>query len=165
MTKAVAVALNPITALDLIGGAAIDLGLILNLSQIYGLPMTKSGALQLLKTIAMGMGGIAGGEFLVMMGLSGLKGLLGAALPVTGGLSAAPYTAIAIAQATAAGVATYAIGQITKNYLANGATWNSGSPKRAVSEILSSIDEDSIISRIKQELSTKLSRPNESQKK
>jgi GTPase len=159
MTKAVAVALNPITALDLIGGAAIDLGLILSLSKIYGLPMTKSGALQLFKTIALGMGGIAGGEALVMLGLSGLKGLLGAAMPVTGGLTAAPYTAIAIAQATAAGVATYAIGQITKTYLVNGATWNANSPKQAVTEILSSIDEDSIVSRIKQELSAKLVRP------
>ncbi len=159
MAKAVAVALNPVTALDLIGGAAIDLGLILSLSKIYGLPMTKSGALQLFKTIALGMGGIAGGEALVMLGLSGLKGLLGAAMPVTGGLAAAPYTAIAIAQATAAGVATYAIGQITKTYLVNGATWNANSPRQAVTEILSSIDEDSIVSRIKQELSAKLVRP------
>ncbi len=165
MTKAVAVALNPITALDLIGGAAIDLGLILSLSQIYGLPMTKSGALQLFKTIAMGMGGVAGGEFLVMMGLSGLKGLLGVTIPVTGGATAAPYTAIAIAQATAAGAATYAIGQITKTYLVNGATWHANSPKQAVAEILSSIDENSIISRIKQELSAKLARPQESQEK
>jgi GTPase len=159
MAKAVAVALNPVTALDLIGGAAIDLGLILSLSKIYGLPMTKSGALQLFKTIALGMGGIAGGEALIMLGLSGLKGLLGAAMPVTGGLAAAPYTAIAIAQATAAGVATYAIGQITKTYLINGATWNANSPKQAMTEILSSIDEDSIVSRIKQELSAKLVRP------
>jgi GTPase len=165
MTKAVAVALNPITALDLIGGVAIDLGLIVNLSQIYGLPMTKSGALQLLKTIALGMGGIAGGEFLVMIGLSGLKGLLGAALPITGGLAVAPYTAIALAQATAAGVATYSIGQITKTYLVNGAKWHVNSPKRAVSEILSSIDEDSIISRIKQELSTKLAHSGENHSK
>jgi GTPase len=159
MTKAVAVALNPVTAIDLIGGAAIDLGLILSLSKIYGLPMTKSGALQLFKTIALGMSSIAGGEALVMLGLSGLKGLLGAAMPITGGLAAAPYTAIAIAQATAAGVATYAIGQITKTYLINGATWNANSPKQAVTEILSSIDEDSIVSRIKQELSAKLVRP------
>jgi GTPase len=100
-----------------------------------------------------------------MMGLSGLKGLLGITIPVTGGATVAPYTAIAIAQATAAGAATYAIGQITKTYLVNGATWNANSPKRAVAEILNSIDEDSIISRIKQELSAKLARPRKSQEK
>jgi GTPase len=158
MTKAVAVALNPITALDLIGGAAIDLGLILSLSQVYGLPMTKGGALQLFRTIILGMGGVAGGEILMTLGLSGLKGLLGASVPVTGGLAAAPYTAIAIAQATAAGVATYSIGQITKTYLANGANWHRNSPKNAVGEILQTIDEDSIVSRIKQELQGKLAR-------
>jgi GTPase len=159
MTKAVAVALNPVTALDLLAGAAIDVAMIINLSKIYDLPLTKQGAAKLFQTILLGMGGIATGEVLVTLGLSGLKGLLGTAAPVTGGLSIAPYTAVAIAQATMAGVATYSIGQIAKTYLANGASWSEHSPKTVVKEILATIDEDSIMNRIKQELTHKLERP------
>jgi GTPase len=162
MTKAVAVALNPIIALDLIGGAAIDIGVILSLSQIYGLPMTKPGAMKLFKTIALGTGGIATGELLATLGLSGLKSLLGVIAPATGGLSIAPYTAIAIAQATAAGLATYYIGQVTKTYLAQGANWGENSPKTIVQDILSSIDESSILKRIEQELRDRLHRPSQS---
>jgi GTPase len=156
MTKAVAVALNPIAALDLLGGAVIDIGVILNLSKIYGLPMTKQGAMKLFKTIALGAGGIATGEFLATLGLSGLKSLLGAAVPATGGLSIAPYTAIAITQAGAAGLATYSIGQVTKAYLSNGANWSENSPKSVVRQILSSIDEESILQRIKQEVTDRI---------
>jgi flavoprotein len=83
---------------------------------------------------------------------------LGIAAPVTGGLSIAPYTAIAVAQATMAGVATYSIGQVAKTYLANGASWSDQSPKTVVKEILATIDEDSIMNRIKQELTHQLER-------
>lgn len=159
MTKSVAVALNPVTALDLLAGAAIDVAMIINLSKIYDLPLTKKGAAQLFQTILLGMGGIATGEVLVTLGLSGLKGLLGMAAPVTGGLSIAPYTAVALAQATMAGVATYSIGQVAKTYLANGASWSEQSPKTVVKEILATIDEDSIVNRIKQELTHQLERP------
>jgi GTPase len=159
MAKSVAVALNPVTVLDLLAGAAIDVAMIINLSQIYDLPLTKQGAAQLFQTILLGMGGIATGEVLVTLGLSGLKGLLGIAAPVTGGLSIAPYTAVALAQATMAGVATYSIGQVAKTYLANGASWSDHSPKTVVKEILATIDEDSIMNRIKQELTHQLERP------
>ncbi len=159
MAKAVAVALNPVTALDLLAGAAIDVAMIVNLSKIYDLPLTKQGAAKLFQTILLGMGGIATGEVLVTLGLSGLKGLLGIAAPVTGGLSIAPYTAVAVAQATMAGVATYSIGQVAKTYLANGASWSEHSPKTVVKEILATIDEDSIMNRIKQELNRQLERP------
>jgi GTPase len=159
MTKAVAVALNPVAALDLLGGAVVDIGVILQLSKIYGIPMTKQGAVQLFKTIALGSGGVAASEFLATLGLGGLKSLLGIAAPATGGLSIAPYTAIAVAQAAAAGLATYSIGQVTKVYLANGAKWSENSPKSVVRQILSSIDEDSILQRIKQELQQRVDRP------
>ncbi len=158
MAKAVAVALNPVTALDLLAGAAIDIAMIMNLAKIYDLPLTKQGAAKLFQTILLGMGGIATGEVLVTLGLSGLKGLLGMAAPVTGGLSIAPYTAVAVAQATMAGVATYSIGQVAKTYLANGASWSEHSPKSVVQDILATIDEDSIMNRIKQELTHQLER-------
>lgn len=158
MAKAMAVALNPVTMLDLVGGAAIDVTLIVVLSRLYGIPMTQQAAIGLLQKIALSMGGITASELLLTLGLGSLKSLLGAAAPATGGISLAPYVSVAMAQAGVAGVSSYAIGQVAKTYLANGATWGSDSPKAVVTEILSSLDEASILSRIKAELQAKLNR-------
>ena len=156
MTKAVAIALNPVTAVDLFTGAVIDVGMILALSRLYSIPMTQQGAISLLQKIAICMGGLSASELLATLGLSSLKGLLGLAAPVTGGVSLAPYLSIAVTQAGIGGVSTYAIGQVTKTYLANGASWGPDGPKAVVTHILDSLDEASILSRIKQELNAKL---------
>ncbi len=158
MVKAMAVALNPVTAFDLFSGAVIDVGIILSLSRLYGITMTQSGAVQLLKNIALSMGGISASELLATLGLSSVKGLLGLTIPATGGLSFAPYLSVAIAQGGVAGVSSYAIGQVTKTYLANGASWGEQSPKVVVQKILDSLDEKSILNRIKTELRAKLNR-------
>lgn len=158
MTKAVAIALNPVTILDLLTGAVIDVAMIIALSRLYGLPMTQSGAIALLQRIGFSMGGISASEFLASLGLSSLKGLLGLTAPATGGASLAPYISIAITQAGVAGVACYAIGQVTKTYLANGASWGPDGPKAVVKKILETLDEASILNRIKWELSAKLVR-------
>jgi len=50
--KGVAVALNPIPVADLLAAAAIDVSMVIHLSKIYGLPMSKSEAGELIKTIA-----------------------------------------------------------------------------------------------------------------
>ncbi|TVQ08326.1 MAG: DUF697 domain-containing protein [Leptolyngbya sp. DLM2.Bin27] len=157
--KAVAVALNPITVADLVGGTVIDVMLILNLSRLYGLPMTRPAALKLLKQIALGLGGITVSELVITLGLSSLKGLLGVSAVATGGLAIAPYIPVAIAQGGVAGLATYGIGQITKTYLTNGATWGPDGPRAVVSSILDSLDEASILNRIKAELRAKISAP------
>jgi uncharacterized protein (DUF697 family) len=159
MTKAIAVALNPITVLDVLTGAIVDIAMIFTLSRLYGLPMTQAGAAQLLRTIAIELGGLSISELLVTFGLSSLKGVLGASAPATGGLSLAPYTSVAMAQAAAVGVATYGIGQVTKRYLTNGARWGPGGPKSVVSSILNDLDEASILSRIKTELAAKVTPP------
>ena len=158
MLKAMAVALNPVTAIDLFSGAVVDVSMILSLSRLYGITMTQSGAVKLLKNIALSMGGISASEIIANFGLSSLKGVLGLSIPVTGGLSFAPYASVAIAQGGVAGVSCYAIGQVTKTYLANGASWGEQSPKIVVKKILDSLDEESILNRIKAELSAKLNR-------
>jgi GTPase len=155
-TKSLAIALNPITFLDIISSAAIDIAMILTLSKLYGIPMNQKDAVSLLKKIAIALGGIGAGELLTTLGLSSLKGALGLAAPVTGGFSLVPYVSVAVAQAAIAGVSSYGIGQVAKRYLANGASWGPNSPKTVVKEILSSIDQSYILSRIKLELSEKL---------
>jgi GTP-binding protein Era len=67
-----------------------------------------------------------------------------------------PYLSVAVTQAGVAGVSSYGIGQVTKTYLANGASWGSEGPKAVVQRILASLDETSILNRIKAELQAKL---------
>jgi len=156
MTKAVAVALNPVTVLDLFTGAVVDVAMILALSRLYGIPMTQSAAIALLQKIAISMGGISASEVLTTLGLSSLKGLLGLSTSVTGGASLIPYVSVAITQAGVAGVSSYAIGHVSNTYLANGASWGLDGPKAVVKNILDSLDEESILNRIKGELQSKL---------
>jgi hypothetical protein len=156
MTKAVAIALNPVTVVDILTATVIDLVMILTLSRLYGISMTQQGAVGLLQKIAISMGGLSVSELLATLGLSSLKGLLGLSAPATGGVSLAPYLSVALTQAGVAGVSSYAIGQVTKVYLANGASWGPDGPKAVVSRILSSLDETSILNRIKGELGAKL---------
>ena len=156
ITKALAIALNPITVVDIVSSAAIDVAMILTLSKLYGITMTQQGALNLLRKIAMAMGGIGASELLATLGLSSLKGMLGLAAPATAGASLLPYVSVALTQAGVAGVSSYGIGQITKRYLANGAAWGPHGPKTVVNDILTSLDQTFIINRIKAELRRKL---------
>ncbi len=156
MTKALAIALNPVTVVDILSAVIIDISLILGLSKLYGIPMTEAGAVKLLQKIALSMGGIGASELLANLGLSGLKALLGISATATAGMTIAPYLSIAITQAGVAGVSSYGIGQVTKTYLVNGATWGPDGPKAVVSQILSTLNETSILNRIKDELLIKV---------
>lgn len=156
ITKASAIALNPVTVMDLFTGAIIDVIMIIQLSRLYNIPMTNQGAVKLLQKIALSLGGITASDILVTFGLSSIKGILGFSSPATGGLTAVPYLSVAITQGALGGVSTYTIGQITKVYLANGASWGENGPLAVVENIINSLDETSILHRIKGELKAKL---------
>ena len=156
MTKALAVALNPVTVLDILSAATIDVFLVLGLSRLYGIPMTETGAIKLLQKIALSMGGISASELLANLGLGSLKTLLGISAPATGGATLGPYLSVALTQAGVAGVSSYGIGQVTKAYLQAGATWGPDGPKAVINKILANLDETSILNRIKSELQVKL---------
>ncbi|QZZ18627.1 GTP-binding protein [Leptothermofonsia sichuanensis E412] len=156
MTKAVAIALNPVTVVDILSSAVIDIVMILSLSKLYGIPMNQQAAVSLLQKIALSMGGITASELVANLGLSSLKTLLGLSAPATGGVSLAAYASVAVTQAGVAGVSSYGIGQVTKAYLANGASWGPEGPKAVVTRILASLDEASILNRIKDELRAKV---------
>ncbi|MGK7942273.1 MAG: GTP-binding protein [Crocosphaera sp.] len=158
ITKAMTIALNPVTVVDLLTGAVVDVAMILSLSRLYGIPMTQQAAIALLQKIGMSMGGISASEFVTALGLSSLKGMLGLVAPTTGGFSLLPYLSIAITQGSVAGLSCYAIGEVTKRYLINGASWGPEGPKTVVKSILLSLDKTSILNRIKWELGAKLKR-------
>ncbi|MBE9070850.1 YcjF family protein, partial [Leptolyngbya cf. ectocarpi LEGE 11479] len=158
LTKAVAVAVNPLMLADMVGGLAVDVGLVISLSKLYGLPMTQQEALKLLRTIAIATGSLSISELLITLGLSSLKSILGTAGLATGGLSMAPYFSVALTQAAVAGFATYAIGQVTRTYLVNGAHWGAQGPKTVIANIVNALDEKSIMARLKHDLKQKLGR-------
>ncbi|MDG2989656.1 DUF697 domain-containing protein [Candidatus Synechococcus calcipolaris G9] len=156
VTKALAIALNPFAVVDILSSLAIDVATIQILSRLYGIDMTQEGATELLQNIALGMGSISATELVTNMGLSSLKGLLGLTAPVTGGLSLVPYISVAMTQGAIAGVSSYGIGQVTKAYLANGAAWGPAGPKTVVRNILNTMDQTYVLSRLKQELHGRL---------
>ncbi|BAW97103.1 GTP binding protein [[Synechococcus] sp. NIES-970] len=156
VTKAVAVALNPVTVVDVFSGAVVDVALIIRLAQWYGLPLKHQEAIALLQKIVLSMGGVSLGELLAHLGLSSLKTLLGVSLPLAGGLSAVPYLSVAVTQGAIAGLTTQIIGKSTQAYLANGGSWGDSDPKVVVKNIIDSLDQDSILHRLRQELTAKL---------
>ncbi|MEB3322410.1 MAG: DUF697 domain-containing protein, partial [Synechococcaceae cyanobacterium] len=120
--KATGVAANPLPLLDLAGGIACDSALVLQLCQLYGLPMTRSGARQLLARLS-GHNALLGG---VQLGLQWLLGgarqLLLLAAPLTGGLSLAPAAPVALAQAALAVATTRRTGRLAASELLRSAT-------------------------------------------
>lgn len=110
--KATGVAANPLLLLDLAAGLACDTALVLQLSQLYGLPVGRDGARQLLTRLS-GHNALLGGVQLgIQAVLGGLKQLLLGAAPLTAGLSLAPAAPVALAQAALAVHATRLTGRL-----------------------------------------------------
>ncbi|MEO0948116.1 MAG: GTP-binding protein [Cyanobacteria bacterium J06641_5] len=154
--KAIAVAINPVVVLDLLGGAAIDLSAIVALARIYGVSLSQTAALGLLRQIALGLGGVGATELLAVFGLGSLKSALGLGAPLTGGATLAPLASVALAQGAIAGLSTYAIGKIANRYLLQGASWGPTGIKATISQILADLDEASILQRLKNEIAARL---------
>nr|WP_029634591.1 GTP-binding protein [[Scytonema hofmanni] UTEX B 1581] len=149
--KALAVALNPIAFLDVVGGSVADLALIRSLARLYGLPMTGYEASKILKTIFFSSGGLLLGE----LGSSLLLGLGKTTAALASGENPTNITAFAgsaIAQAGIAGYGAYAIGKAAQVYLKEGCTWGQMGASTVIQEILSQVDQNTILYRLQQEL-------------
>jgi len=146
VAKGVAVALNPVPVADLVAAAVVDVSMIVHLSRTYGLPLTRSEAGGLVKTI--------GAQMLVLMGTVWAVNLVSSALKLgTGGLSAIVTGG---AQGAVAYYSTYVVGRAAERYLANGRSWGDAGPKLAVREILDSLDRESIIDQAKADIRARL---------
>ncbi len=144
--KGVTVALNPIPAADLAAAAVVDISMVVHLSRLYGLPLSKREAGQLIKTIVSQMALLMGTVWAIHLISSALK--LG-----TGGLSA---LATGSAQGAVAYYSTLIVGEATEHYLAQGKSWGEAGPKLAVKEILSRLDRDSILAEAKQHIARRI---------
>lgn len=150
--KAIAIAANPIALLDLLGGAMTDLVMIRSLAKLYGLPMTRYEAGKLLKTILWSSGGLLLGELGsgLLLGVGKSASALATAFDSPSGLMA--YSAAAIAQASLAGYGSYRVGKAAQAYLERGCTWGPQGANTVIQEILSQVDSNTVIHRLRREL-------------
>ena len=150
--KAIAVAANPIVLLDLAGGIITDLALIRALSKLYGLPLTTFEAGNLLRRILASAGGLLLGEIGSNLVLgAGKSGAIFSGAFDSGG-AFATYTGTAAVQAAIAGYGSYIIGRVAQVYLEQGCTWGDLGPSTLIKDILSQVEPDTIIYRLRQEL-------------
>lgn len=140
--KGVAVAINPVPVADLASAIAVDVSLVAHLSEVYGLPMTRSESGSLIKTIS--------GQLLLLMGATWLVHLVSSLLKAgSAGLST---VLTAGAQGAVAYYSTYVVGRAAEQYLAAGCSWGEGGPKTVIRNILDSIDRDSMLAQARQDI-------------
>jgi small GTP-binding protein len=144
--KGIAVAFNPVPVADLFAAAFVDVGMVVHLSRVYGLPLSKSEAGSLV--------GVIVAESAALMGTVWALHFVSSALKVgTGGLST---IVTAGAQGAVAYYSTYIVGRVAAEYLAKGKSWGEGGPKRVVKKILDDLDRDTVLRDAKREIRARL---------
>ncbi len=146
VAKGVAVAFNPIPVADLFAAAFIDVGMVVHLSKVYGLPLSQKEAGSLVKVIVAEAAALMGTVWALHFVSSALKvGTAGLSTLVTAG-----------AQGAIAYYSTYVVGRVAAEYLADGKSWGDGGPKLVVQQILDSLDRDTVLRDAKREIRVRL---------
>lgn len=144
--KSVGVAVSAVPLADVVGGSAVDLTMIVTLAHVYGIPLTWQNAQQLIGSILKAAGWVMLSEAATHVAASMFK-------IVTLG---AGHMLIALPQGAAAGYGSYIVGQAAKYYLEHGASWGGEAPKTVVARILAATDKQSVVARLRDEISRKL---------
>jgi GTP-binding protein Era len=146
VAKGIAVAFNPVPVADLFAAAFIDVGMVVHLSRVYDLPISKREAGSLVRVIV--------AEAAALMGTVWALNFVSTALKVgTAGLST---IVTAGAQGAIAYYSTYVVGKIAAEYLAKGKSWGEGGPKAVVQKILDSLDRDTVLKEARKEIQARL---------
>jgi len=148
LAKGVAVALNPIPVADLLAAAGLDAAMVVQLSRVYGMPLTRAESGRLVATVSAQLIALMGAIWGMQLVASALKGL-------SGGLSVVVTGA---AQGALAWYATVLIGRAAERYLVAGKSWGEHGPKRAVAEVVAGLDRDSILREAREEILRRLRR-------
>ncbi|MEO9078682.1 MAG: GTP-binding protein [Rhodanobacter sp.] len=146
LAKGVAVALNPIPVADLLAAAGLDAAMVVQLSRVYGLPLTRSESGRLVAVISAQLAALMGAIWGMQLVASALKG-------ISAGLS---VVVTAAAQGALGWYATVLIGRAAEQYLIGGKSWGEAGAKRAVAEIVASLDRDSILREAREEILKRL---------
>ena len=146
VAKGVAVAFNPVPVADLFAAAFIDISMVMHLSSVYDLPLSRREAGSLVSAIV--------AEAATLMGTVWALHFVSSALKVgTAGLST---VVTAGAQGAIAYYSTYVVGRIAAEYLAKGKSWGEGGPKAVVQKILDSLDRDTVLREARKEIQARL---------
>jgi GTP-binding protein Era len=146
ISKGVAVALNPVPVADLAAAALVDVSMVAHLSRLYGMPLTRNEAGDLVKTIA--------GQMALLMGTVWAVHLVSSVLK---GASAGLSTAVTVgAQGAVAYYSTLVVGKAAERYFAQGKSWGDGGPKRVVADILEGLDRGSVLSQARADILARL---------
>ena len=144
--KGIAVALNPVPVADLFAAAFIDVGMVVHLSRVYDLPLSRKEAGSIVRVIVAESAALMTTVWALHLVSSALKvGTLGLSTVLTAG-----------AQGAIAYYSTYLVGQAAGKYLAEGKSWGEGGPKKVVKEILDSLDRDTVLSDARREIQARL---------
>ncbi|QTR55282.1 GTP-binding protein [Thiothrix unzii] len=142
--KGIAVAFNPIPVADLVAAAMIDAGMVVHLSRLYGLSISRNEAGDLVRTVLAQMVLLMGAVWAVHLVSSALKlGSAGLSTVLTGA-----------AQGAVAWYSTLVVGRVAEQWLANGKSWGDAGPKLTVQQILESLDRDSVLAEAREEILT-----------
>lgn len=162
IAKGAAVALNPVPVADLAGGLAVDVGMIVALSKVYGIPLTKKTAASLVRDMLLALGAMGAVEVATRLMASGVKSALAGLSVLSGGLAipltALGYGAIGLAQGGTAATTSYVLGQGAKTYLKNGCQWGPRGIKTVIQQIVSEAKTDSVIDRLRDDLKSRITR-------
>ncbi len=146
IAKGVAVAFNPVPVADLFAAAFIDVGMVMHLSKVYDLPLSRREAGSLVGVIAAEAAALLGTVWALHLLSSALKvGTLGLSTILTAG-----------AQGAIAWYSTYLVGRVAAEYLSKGKSWGDGGPKQVVSEILDSLNRESVLQEARRDIRQRL---------
>jgi small GTP-binding protein len=144
--KGIAVAFNPVPVADLFAAAFIDVGMVVHLSRVYGLPLSKREAGSLVAVIVAESAALMGTVWALHFVSSALKvGTVGLSTVLTAG-----------AQGAVAYYSTYVVGRIAAEYLAKGKSWGEGGPKKVVQRILDDLDRETVLRDARREIRARL---------
>jgi len=146
VAKGIAVAFNPVPVADLFAAAFIDVGMVVHLSRVYGLPLSNREAGSLIGVIVAESAALMGTVWALHFVSSALKvGTIGLSTVLTAG-----------AQGAVAYYSTYVVGRIAAEYLAKGKSWGEGGPKKVVQRILDDLDRDTVLRDARREIRARL---------
>jgi small GTP-binding protein len=160
LAKGAAVGLNPIPVADMAGGLAVDVGMIVALSRVYGIPLTKKTAAGLVREMMVALGALGMVEVATRLVASGVKSSLAGLSVMTGGLAvpltALGYGAVGLAIGGSAATTSYVLGHGAKTYLKQGCQWGPRGIKTVIQQIVAEAKADSVIERLRDDLKKRI---------
>ncbi|MBV8611229.1 MAG: GTP-binding protein [Singulisphaera sp.] len=162
LAKGAAVALNPIPVADMAGGLAVDVGMIVALSRVFGIPLTRRTAAGLVREMMIALGAMGVVEVATRLLASGVKSSLAGLSLLSGGLAlpltALGYGAIGLTLGGTAATTSYVLGHGAKVYLRQGCQWGPRGIKTVIHQIVAEAKADSVIDRLRDDLKRRVSR-------